>query len=93
MRDLRLQPAHCGQKIAESEAGDTKQIEQSTKYVTICLGNTRRKLESWRYWEIVGELQWLGVERFDAYDAAKWTIRANPGETLTVGEIRLEVTE
>ena len=93
MRDLRLQPAHCGQKTTESEAGDTKQAEQRTRYVTIYVDGPHMTFESWRYWEIVGELQWLGIERFDAYDAAKWTIRANPGETLTVGEIRLEVTE
>lgn len=50
-------------------------------------------LETRRYWEIVGELRWMGTDRQTAYDAAKWTMRAKSGDSLTVGEISMEVTE
>lgn len=36
---------------------------------------TIRKIESWRYYEIIDELRSLGVERQAAYDAAKWASR------------------
>lgn len=50
-------------------------------------------LDTWRYWEIVGALQWMGADRQTAYDAAKWAMKAKPGDRLTVGKIRMEVTE
>ena len=52
-------------------------------------------LDTWRYWEIVGELRFLGVERFEAYEAARWCGRtAKPGDKqeLPCG-ITLEVME
>ena len=40
------------------------------------------KLDTWRYWEIVGALQWMHVERQESYDAARWCARiAKPGDT------------
>ena len=46
-------------------------------YVTIRSAAGRRpvKLEIWRYWEIAGELQFMGLDRLEAYDAAKWCAR------------------
>lgn len=44
----------------------------------------KEKLETWRYWEIVGALQWMGADRQLAYDAAKWVQRLNPGEKKTL---------
>lgn len=37
-------------------------------------------LETWRYWEIVGELRWMGADYTQATDAAKWCQRAKPVE-------------
>lgn len=44
----------------------------------------RETKDTWRYWEIVGDLIWMGADRLDAYDAARWCIRAKPGETRAV---------
>ena len=37
-------------------------------------------LETWRYWEIVGELRWRGTDYPAATDAAKWAQRSKPGD-------------
>ena len=42
------------------------------------------KFESWKYWEIVGELAWRGADRNQAYDNAKWCSRAEPGSEKTI---------
>ena len=42
------------------------------------------KFESWKFWEIVGELIWRGANRFDAEDAAKWAMKAPIGLEKTV---------
>lgn len=70
-----------------------KQEPERKTWVTISNGKRKDKLETWRYWEIVGALQWMGADRQTAYDAAKWTMRAKSGDSLTVGEISMEVTE
>lgn len=71
-----------------------KQKEPERKaFVTISNGKRKEKLETRRYWEIVGALQWMGADRKTAYDAAKWAMKAKPGESLTVGEIRMEVKD
>lgn len=58
-----------------------KQQEPERKiFVTISDGNKRERFETWRYWEIVGALQWMGADRQTAYDAAKWAGRATPGD-------------
>lgn len=42
------------------------------------------KFETWKYWEIVGELISRGAERFKAYDTAKWAMHAERGEKTTI---------
>lgn len=70
-----------------------KQQEPERKIcVIISNGKRKEKLETWRYWEIVGALQWVGADRQTAYDAAKWAMKAKQGDSLTVGEISMEVT-
>ena len=44
----------------------------------------KETLETWRYWEIVGALQWMGADRLTAYDTAKWIQQAKPGDTRTI---------
>lgn len=71
-----------------------KQTEQKPRlYVTISAGGKTVKLETWRYWEIVGELQFMGADRCDAIEAAKWALRAQAGERIITGEIKMEVTD
>lgn len=50
-------------------------------------------LDTWRYWEIVGELRWRNMDYPAATDAAKWCQRAKPGECYTTGNIVMEVTD
>lgn len=50
-------------------------------------------LDTWRYWEIVGELRWRGTDYVQATDAAKWCQRAKPGDINRVGDILLEVKD
>lgn len=74
-----------------------EQKEERKVYVMIRskAGKTKPvKLETWRYWEIVGELRYMGVERFEAYDAARWCARdARIGDKKELsGEITVEVT-
>lgn len=58
-----------------------KQQEKKPQlYVTISSGGKHVTLETWRYWEIVGELQFMGADRCDAIEAAKWAARAQTGE-------------
>ncbi len=62
-----------------------KQQEQKPQlYVTISSGGKMVKLETWRYWEIVGELQFMGADRCDAIEAAKLALRAQAGEALSI---------
>ena len=62
--------------------------------VTIRSGRKKVTLETWKFWEIVGELQWMGVDRMTAYDAAKWVLQLNPGEKQVIPPgILMEVTE
>lgn len=69
--------------------------------VIVAIRSSRRKaatLDTWRYWEIVGELQFMGADRVSAVDAAKWCIRAKPGDFTKIllsesEEITLEVKE
>ena len=55
----------------------------------------KEKLETWRYLEIVGTLQWMHMDRQTAYDTAKWCIKARPGDKFTdlKSGIFMEVTE
>ena len=47
-------------------------------------GRKKETLETWRYWEIVGALQWMGADRLTAYDTTKWIQQAGPGDTRTI---------
>lgn len=47
-------------------------------------GKKTEKLETYKYWEIVGELIWRGAERMEAYEAGKWCRRAEPGQEKDV---------
>ena len=47
-------------------------------------GKKKESLAAWRYWEIVGALQWLGTDRLTAYDTAKWVQNAQPGESREI---------
>lgn len=50
-------------------------------------------LDTWRYWEIVGALQWMGADRQTSYDAAKWCQQLHPGDSQTLPNgITMEVT-
>ena len=53
------------------------------------------RFETWRYWEIVGELISRHLDRLDAYEAARWCARfAKPGDTTKLmNGVTLEVTE
>lgn len=68
-------------------------VQERKVCVTIRSADKRKPsvLDTWRYWEIVGALQWMGADYVQATDAAKWAIRAKAGDSLTVGEIRMEV--
>lgn len=64
-----------------------KEPVQERKVVVTILSADKRKpvvLETWRYWEIVGELRWMGVDYLAATDAAKWCQKAKPGETCEI---------
>lgn len=41
-------------------------------------GKKKETLDTWRYWEIVGALQWMGADRITAYDTAKVLQHATP---------------
>lgn len=78
-----------------------KQEKEQERKVVVAIRSSRRKaatLDTWRYWEIVGELQFMGATRPQAVDAAKWCIKAKPGEFAKIlisetNEIVLEVKE
>lgn len=62
--------------------------------VTIKAGTRKETIDTWRYWEIVGALQWCGAERQTAYDTAKVLVKAKPGNRLEIQPgITLEVKE
>ncbi len=67
-----------------------KQQEQKPQlYVTISSDGKTARFETWRYWEIVGELQFMGADRFDAIEAAKWAARAQAGEWYRICPLEL----
>ena len=58
-----------------------KKKEEQKIYVSLrSLDGKKEKLETWRYWEIVGALQWMGEDRQTAYDAARLLQQLLPGE-------------
>lgn len=57
-------------------------------------GRKEERFESWRYWEIVGALQWMGADHLTAYDTAKWIQKARPGQSLDAEPgIKITITE
>lgn len=70
-------------------------VQERKVCVTIRSAGKRKPvvLETRRYWEIVGELRWMGADYPQAVDAAKWAQRAKPGEWLTIGNIAMEVKD
>ena len=44
------------------------------------------RVQSWKYWEILGELIWRKIDRLEAIDAAKWATKAKPGMKLKIGQ-------
>ena len=64
-------------------------------YVTIRspMGGKKEKFETWRYWEIVGALQWMGTERQTAYDAARLVQKLKAGDSqILPNGITMEVS-
>ena len=60
--------------------------------VTIRSGRRKETHEYWKYWEIVGVLQWMGADRLTAYDTAKWLQKAKTGDRREIEpNITLEV--
>ena len=71
-----------------------KEPVQERKVVVTIRSADKRKpvvLETWRYWEIVGELRWMGADYTQATDAAKWAQRAKPGDINRADDILMEV--
>lgn len=72
----------------------TEPVPEKKVYVII-RRNWRKtdRLETWRFWEILGALRWLGLDYLTAYDLAKWCRRALPGDSREpVLGITLEVS-
>lgn len=59
---------------------------QQDTIVTISGGETNLtvRIESWKYWEIMGELRWKGADRNQSTDGAKWCYRAEPGSEKSI---------
>lgn len=59
---------------------------QQDTIVTISGGETSLtvRIESWKYWEIMGELRWKGADRNQALDTAKWCMRAESGSEKSI---------
>ena len=74
-------------------AKQKQQQPERSVLVTIRSPAKTVRFDTWRYWEIVAELQMLHIDRADAVEAANWCLRAKAGDSLTVGEIRMEVTD
>lgn len=73
-----------------------KKDPEPIRYAVIRSGRQRETTtqETWRYWEIVGTLQWMGAARQTAYDTAKWIIKAKAGDTIAIEpEIYIEIRQ
>ena len=71
--------------------------KEQERRVLVTIRSERKPItmDTWRYWEIVGELRFLGVERFEAYEAARWCgNKAKPGDKQELSNgITMEVSE
>lgn len=63
---------------------NSKTAPERERIAVLRSGKKKETLAAWRYWEIVGALQWLGADRLTAYDTAKWIQQAKPGDARTV---------
>ena len=63
---------------------NSKKEPERERIVIFRSGKKKETLDTWRYWEIVGALQWMGADRLTAYDTTKWIQQAKPGDTRTV---------
>ena len=71
-----------------------KQQTERSGLVTIRSSAKTVRFDTWRYWEIVAELQMMHTERADAVEAANWCLRAKPGDKRELANgIVLEVSE
>jgi hypothetical protein len=77
----------------EASVAKKEPIQERKVIVTIRSADKKKPvtLDTWRYWEIVGELRWMGVDYVQATDAAKWAQRAKPGDINRVDDILMEV--
>lgn len=67
--------------VLQEETMKGKQPEQEKRTIAVIRAGTRKEtLDTWRYCEIVGALQWCGADRQTAYDTAKVLTRAKPGD-------------
>ena len=75
-------------------AKQKQQQPERSVLVTIRSPAKTVRFDTWRYWEIVAELQMMHTERADAVEAANWCLRAKPGNRRELANgIVLEVGE
>ena len=55
-----------------------QEVPETVIIAVIRSGRKEERFEIWRYWEIVGALQWMGADRLTAYDTAKALQHATP---------------
>lgn len=61
-------------------AKQKQQQPERSAIVTIRSPAKTVRFDTWRYWEIVAELQMIHTDRADAVEAANWCLRAKPGD-------------
>lgn len=73
----------------------SKQPEKERKILATFRSERKKEtLETWRYWEIIGALQWMGADRQTAYEQAKYIQKAKPGDTWRVlPDINITISE
>jgi hypothetical protein len=70
------------------------QTTERSVLVTIRSPAKTVRFDTWRYWEIVAELQMIHTERAEAVEAANWCLRAKPGDRRELANgIVLEVEQ
>lgn len=59
-----------------------QQIPERKVFVTIRSKRDKVTLDTKSYWQIVGEVQFMSEKRISAIDAAKWCLKAKPGDMM-----------
>lgn len=93
---MRLQSRCGGFEAGKDEEIMAKQKQQTERSVLVTIRSPAKtvRFDTWRYWEIVAELQMMHTDRADAVEAANWCLRAKPGERRELANgIVLEVGE